>query len=328
MNFRPRRLALRRMLVPLDFSGESRQALEVAIPLARLYQATISLIHAVEHPVYPEAFGHLHADLNTPGKDAYARLSEMRSRLLPVGMAGQICVYYGNACESICATAEDLDVDLIVISTHGRTGLSHALLGSTTERVVRHAHCPVLTVRRHSGIRVLNGPKDTGERLPWERILVPLDFSKNSIRALGVAVHLAEDIGAQLHLLHVAEVAPYVTTPDGAILAVTSPRAYDRAKAQLPIIARRCIPAALPVTTIVRQGQPSRMILQTAYAQRSDLIVLSAHGNPKLGNFPLGRAAEHVVRGAACSVFVVRPGLQRNVNKPNSALGRTLTLAT
>jgi nucleotide-binding universal stress UspA family protein len=226
-------LTLRRILVPLDFSGKSRQALRIAITLARQYGAKISLVHAVEHPVYPDAFGNLTIDVNTPGQAAQARLSEMAARWLPAGLGGRTCVSYGSAYANICATAQELKADLIVMSTHGRSGLPRALLGSTAERVVRHAHCSVLTVRRRADATAVNGLRAAGDRLPWERILVPLDFSLSSLRALAAAVRLAQDSGSRLHLLHVVEPAPYVAGPDGAALAVPSPTVLQRAKAYL-----------------------------------------------------------------------------------------------
>jgi universal stress protein A len=207
------RLTLRHILVPLDFCGKSRQALLFAIPLAQRYGARISLMHAVEHPEYPEAFGSLAIDMVTPGQAAQARLAEMAARMLPAGLAGETIVCYGSAYRTICSTSEELNADLIVISTHGRAGRPRALLGSTAERVVRHAHCPVLTVRRRADVTPANDLKDSDDRLPWQRILVPLDFSLGSLRALRVAAGLAEESGARLHLLHVVEPGPYVAGP-------------------------------------------------------------------------------------------------------------------
>ncbi len=310
----PRGLALRRILVPLDFSGKSRQALRFAIPLAQRYGARISLVHAVEHPVYPEAFGSLAIDVVTPGQAAQARMAEMAARMLPAGLAGETIVCYGSASGNICASADDLNADLIVISTHGRTGLSRGLLGSTAERVVRYAHCSVLTVRRRAEAGSLDGLKEAGDRPPWQRILVPLDFSLSSLRALGVAVDLAEDSGARLLMLHVAESALGVTGPDGAALAVPSPLAFERAKAELPRVARQFVPASIRCTTTVMRGQPAEAILETARAKGIDLILLAAQGRTGLERFLLGSTAERVVRRASCPVWAVRHR-RRNLNE-------------
>lgn len=152
-------LALRRILVPMDFSGKSRQALEFAVPLAKQYGGKISLIHVVEpaysaspYPVtitYPgamePALGFAAPNLEEPGK----KLAALAAEMVPPELLGKILVRVGRAYLEIVQMADKLKTDLIALSTHGHTGLKHALLGSTAERVVRHAPCAVLTVRRH-----------------------------------------------------------------------------------------------------------------------------------------------------------------------------------
>ena len=263
-------------------------------------------MHAVEYPVYPDTFGGLPIDLETPAKAAQVRLVRMAATLLPGDLAGKTRVCYGSAYGNICSTAETWNTDLIVISTHGRTGLSRALLGSTAERVVRHAHCPVLTVRRRPDAIPMESLKTTGDRLPWRRILVPLDFSLTSLRALDVAVRLARDNGARLCLLHVVEPTPYATGMDGVALSLPDSVFFERAEATLPKLARRLVPSSVQVVTWVVRGRPASVIVQTANAKGIDLIVLSTHGHRGLGRFMIGSTAERVVRQAACPVLVVR----------------------
>lgn len=147
------RLSLRRILVPLDFSGKSRQALEVAVPLAELYHAKIFLIHVVEPAcAYPYGPGEMSVavlDSRPIVEASKERLSAIARALVPPKVLGKTLVRDGRAYLEILTAAEELEADVIVIATHGFTGLKHVLLGSTAERVVRHAHCPVLTVRRH-----------------------------------------------------------------------------------------------------------------------------------------------------------------------------------
>ena len=155
---KPRRAAratlrLRRILVPLDFSGQSRQALAFAVPLAAQYGGRIILVHIVEpSPVYtpyPGEAGLVRVDTRSIEESSEETLTQMAGALVPPELLGKTIVRTGRAYAEIIAAAEELDVDLIVMATHGYTGLKHVLLGSTTEHVVRHAHCPVLTVRRH-----------------------------------------------------------------------------------------------------------------------------------------------------------------------------------
>ena len=136
------------ILVPTDFSASADKALAYASALARHFGATIILMHAVE-PIYtPDFYPPVVDERARAG--AEARLKAMSARLREVGvLARDPHVVEGIGWDSIIETAQSADADLIVISTHGYTGLKHVFLGSTTERVVRHASCPVLVVREH-----------------------------------------------------------------------------------------------------------------------------------------------------------------------------------
>jgi len=144
-------VSLERVLVPLDFSGRSRQALQVAVPLAQRYGGQVWLMHVVEPGgSYPYFVGEATlATFDTTGiiERARERLATMANRLVPRELLGKNLVRVGRAYIEIITGAEELNADLIVIATHGYTGLKHMVLGSTAEQVVRHANCPVLTVR-------------------------------------------------------------------------------------------------------------------------------------------------------------------------------------
>jgi nucleotide-binding universal stress UspA family protein len=149
-----RTLALRRILVPLDFSGKSRQALDFAVPLAEQYGGKIILLHVVQPPAVstwqgiPGGGHYLAMNLHDLADAARYRLKAMACERVPPALRGQFVVRQGNPCAEITSAARRLKAELIVISTHGCTGLKKMLIGSTTERVVQHAHCSVLTVRR------------------------------------------------------------------------------------------------------------------------------------------------------------------------------------
>ncbi len=145
------RMALKQILVPIDFSDCSLWALDFALTLAVPFGAKIILLHVVEPAVYQQ--GHL--GITPPLEETNYNLVEAgRERLLALvkNRVGQrlrteTLVRLGRAHSEIPDTAKALSADLIVMGTHGYTGLKHVLLGSTTERVVRHAPCPVLSVR-------------------------------------------------------------------------------------------------------------------------------------------------------------------------------------
>jgi universal stress protein A len=146
-------LKLHRILVPLDFSGKARQALDFAIPLARQTNAKIYLLHVIQ-PVYPVAafpaeMGML--PLNPPPvvRPSKMKLAALGRKLVPPDLLGNTLVRTGRAHLEITRAASELKADLIALSTRGHAGLKHALLGSTAEQVIRRANCPVLTVRRH-----------------------------------------------------------------------------------------------------------------------------------------------------------------------------------
>ncbi len=140
---------IKTMLVPLDFSRHSRQALATAIPLAQKFGAKIVLVHVYQPVAYPDAVAMSPA---CAGLDARLR-EELKGMVGPLKqdqdtpLSVETIVRIGRPCEEIVNAAKSVNADIIVIATHGHTGLKHVLLGSTTELVVRHADCPVLVVR-------------------------------------------------------------------------------------------------------------------------------------------------------------------------------------
>ncbi len=132
---------LLRVLVPLDFSGKSRQALRYATPLAQKFSARIHLVHVLpEERRTPE-------ELARAKQAALRRLSEM-SALLPPRLRAGNAVVVGQPADQILALATKNSIDLIVLTTKGEAGLKRTLLGGTAQRIVQRAVCPVLSVRR------------------------------------------------------------------------------------------------------------------------------------------------------------------------------------
>jgi nucleotide-binding universal stress UspA family protein len=162
------------ILVPTDFSAEAAHALHYAIEEASQHQAKLTLLHILQHQpateVYyvrgtPETRHGYEAELggSLPGpvpqspqtvrRDYHEEAMTQLRDLLPPDFRGtwDIQVSTGDPADAIVREAAQLGVDLIVMGTHGRTGLQHVLLGSVAEKVIRHASCPVLTVRRSAG---------------------------------------------------------------------------------------------------------------------------------------------------------------------------------
>ena len=143
---------IKSILVPLDFSPSSKRSLDYAVSLARQFKAKLTLLHVVE-PIATPDFAASFPLMMEDDKLMAAAKNELehavKAALVPRGLVEKILVRFGRSFHEIAEAARTRKADLIIISTHGYTGLKHALLGSTTERVVRHAPCPVLVVRQH-----------------------------------------------------------------------------------------------------------------------------------------------------------------------------------
>ena len=145
-------MKMKTIVVPTDFSQNSLRALEKATDFAKRFDAEIVLLHVLEAPIYPAmTFGAGAANLPTIHqelRDTVDRnLRDVRDEHLPEGVAVRLVMREGNPYAEILDTAREEGADLIVIATHGHSGIKHLLLGSVTEKVVRKSPCPVLTVR-------------------------------------------------------------------------------------------------------------------------------------------------------------------------------------
>jgi universal stress protein A len=150
----PRRhspIELGRILVPIDFSEHSKKALQYAIPFAEQFKASVDLLYVVEPTVYPADFSFgqvgfpsVEDELRHRGGD---ELEGLIQREIGTRVPARRVVRTGKAFNEIDQYAKEQSVDLIIIATHGHSGVEHVLFGSTAEKVVRHAPCPVLVVR-------------------------------------------------------------------------------------------------------------------------------------------------------------------------------------
>lgn len=147
------RLTISCILVPMDFSGHSEFALRYATALASRVGASVELLHVVEDPIASVVWGsetvlpdvtELRTELVA---DAERRLLELRDTVEGQRVPVRTTVRIGPAAHTILEYAQAAGIDLIVMGTHGRTGVAHLFMGSVAERVLRHSHCPVLTVR-------------------------------------------------------------------------------------------------------------------------------------------------------------------------------------
>lgn len=144
-------LSIKKILVPIDFSEHSKNALQYAISFAKQYNAELILVYVVEPTIYPADFSfgqiavpNIEHDLRERGE---AELKQLVQTQIGEALPARTLVLTGKPFLEIIQTADEENVDLIIIATHGHTGVEHILFGGTAEKVVRKAPCPVLVVR-------------------------------------------------------------------------------------------------------------------------------------------------------------------------------------
>lgn len=297
------------ILVPIDFSPESLRALDYADLLRRAFGGTLHLVHV--HDV--DSNYAVPSVLLLPpviSVDEIDRHYQNQLKQLAAKHSAQVHVKIGRAFDQICRLADDLEAQLIVISTHGNTGWKRLLLGSTAERVVRHAACPVLVVRRRERDFAALKPTGQDDRTNAARmkILVPVDFSARAREALRYALFFARAWQAELTILHAVQMQPVIAADHLAAYNRTpSLAAIERAaRAQMRSLLGGLDFTGVPYKTVIQVGNPAQQINQYAEDHGSDLIITATQGQTGLAHVLIGSVAEHVVRHAHCPVLVVR----------------------
>jgi nucleotide-binding universal stress UspA family protein len=305
---RERALQIRTILVPLDFSRASIQALKYAIGFSRKFGAVIHLVHV-------QSTNQLTAIANVGGlllnrMDAIALMQDRLSEALR--RQGRFCpdnchVVSGRPFLEICRTAREIEADLIVLPTRGLGLLKHVIFGSTAERVVRHAPCPVLVPRGAEFKSITwNGAAATTD-LELRKILVPVDFTQCSLAGVRYAARLARDTGAILRLFHVVFPYPELFAVDrvGAGLAPLVKTAKARAREEMGEVLEMRFLRGIPCETKIQTGPVIDEICRESSRAGIDLVVTSTHGCTGLKHAVIGSVAEHIVRYAECPVIIV-----------------------
>ena len=295
---------LTRILVPVDGSPFAEHALPHALSLAEREAAELHIL-LVHHVMLGIDAGWM------PQPELYSKhvfdaeeryLTDLRDRVAAAGVP-KIYIHHkeGEPSDLVATFADDHDIDLIVMSTHGRGGLQRAYLGSVADGVVRRAHTPVLLVRPGTE----EGPR-TLRRQEVRRILVALDGSPVSERALAVALDAAAPEGAHCTVLPVV-VPPVFVSADRPESAQVSREEMDapsrRANYYLDELERK-VPGVDDARVVVHQ-QPATAILQVADEIGADMIALGTRGLGKVTRLLIGSVADKVVRGAQVPVLVV-----------------------
>jgi nucleotide-binding universal stress UspA family protein len=300
-------LPLRRVLVALDFSAPARAALGFVVALLSKFEAELHLVHvfALDYPLSSVSA----PPLAVAGEEIQRRVrAQLHDAALRYGVTirrEDLHAVRGTPFREICRLAEELAIDLVVTGTRGQTGLRHLLLGSTAERIVRHAPCPVLIVRSL-------GENSQG-RTTVAKILVPTDFSACAEVGLNAAKALAKTFGSELVLLYSVDLHSYSTNPEFMLydLPPLLEAAQNAGLEQLDGLVNAIGQEDLSVAGTLADGHPGDQICREAEKLGTDLIVTSTHGRTGLPHVLLGSTAEYVVRHAPCPVLVI-PARKRN----------------
>ena len=311
------KLNIRIVLAPIDLSAASMHALNYAIRIAERFQADLHLVYVHEngHEFSADAMSQLLHESAEMRTGVHIQGSEAQAGRASLIRAENCHVLSGRAYQKACDFARELAADLIVLATRGQTGMARVLLGSTAERIVQFAPCPVLVTRQRNGPGQTSsaGISSTQFEFAPRRILVPVDFSQCSLAGVKYAALFARSFDAKLHLFHA--------------LFPPNPVVIDRMSANLSgeLDETRRMNAQLEMEALMQlgflRGVQCETEIRTGYAIQEicaeieradiDLVITSTHGQTGMKHALLGSVAEHVVRYAECPVLVVLSGAHK-----------------
>jgi len=293
---------MNRILCPIDLSDITGHTASCAVMMARRYKARITALYISNPLVVPSAafavLGPAPLPILTDDELKDTRHLIIREFSNAGAPDIDVVVDSGAVAGRITQLAASLPADLVVIGTHGAGGFQHLVLGSVTERVLRQAACPVLTVPPRA--------RSTAS-LPFSRVLCPVDFSASSRAALDFAFTMAGDNGAALTVLHVFE---WPAEGESLLYRPMNVPEFkrmveqDAAKTLRAFVAHP--PAGCRPASRIAHGKAYREILAVAAEEAADLIVMGVQGRNALDLMLFGSTTNQVIRLATCPVLTVR----------------------
>lgn len=307
---------LERILVPLDGSNFAERALKPALDIARAVNGQLILLRSVVFTptALPDFAGEYEwfwdeTAIGNARVEATEYLQMVQKKVAHPDLTVHTEVMEGDEAVTIVDVATEMGVDLIVMSTHGRSGLTRWALGSVTEKVLHSAFCPVLVVR-------IAGP--------ISKIVITLDGSELAERALQPGLAVARNLEASVTLLRVNQLAA-ISREESVQMEWQVGKEPDEAslkningaiEAYLDDVAGRYQHRlGREMETAVINGPPAQSILKFAASCQADLVVMSTHGRTGLQRWIYGSVTTKVLRGAACSMLIVRPPTHRLGNQ-------------
>lgn len=297
--------AFRRILCPIYLDESSPRVLAHARHFAQFGDGTVHLLHVV-----PTDELHLLSKIYRPDESGGANISnaaEIARQELSAAAAEHLAetrfevmtAFNSNPAAGILDATKEMHADLVVMASHGRTGLAHLIVGSVAEKVVRESACPVLTIRQGADSEVS----------AFRKILVPVDIAERSAPALSVARQIAERTGGTVYPLHVVPTEDVYLQRDvyhakdgeGTNLV----QAEKVAKARLDEVARTHLEGVACEPVVHVSNDPARTFLEMEKDVGADLLVMATHGFTGLFHLLLGSLTEKMMREAGCPVLAI-----------------------
>ena len=294
------KIVLSKLVVGTDFSKQAKVAVDHSMAIARHTGSDVVLMHALSMPEPDYAMPY---PVTTPSvyveqveqiiNDARGNLERLRERLLGQGVELSHVFVSEMADRGIVEVATESHANLIVVGSHGRTGLARFLIGSVAEKVVRHAHCDVLVAR------------DIAPAGGYKRILVPVDFSEVSDQAVARAAELVEP-GGNVDLLHCWQLPGGSVTYWGSV----GPGLGESIRRGAAEFGRKCIDKVgtdqAEFSLAIEEGDARHCIEKRAESGDYDLVVMGSHGRTGVNRALLGSVSESTVRHLHGAVYIVR----------------------
>lgn len=299
-------MTLDHILFPTDFSACADHALTHAVEVADRFDARLHILHIVNE-LDPDWYGITDTQERAVELREQIR-EEARERLHELapdsGVDTTVSLQLSfDVADSIHEYVDERAIDLVVMGTHGRRGLDRLMLGNIADKIVRHAPCPVMTVREEVPWTAAE------EEVAFQDVLAPIDFSQHSREALRASKTFASAYEARLHLLFVAEKRTVPTFSDTGIPGVgvveMDPEIVDNAERALKELNATVGGPEVQSRCHVREGEVSADIVDVTETRGIDLIVMATRGLTGLNRFLLGSNTERVVRVAPCPVLTI-----------------------
>jgi nucleotide-binding universal stress UspA family protein len=291
-------VSFKRILVPLDGSDMAERALAPALALAKAMSAKLFFVKVaipLTLKLDPKLYQHI-VEVRKDEAKRYLRSIQPSSSSTLVDIETQVLV--GRAARSIINFAQEKGIDLIVMSSHGRSGVSRWIYGSVADKVLHSAPCA----------KVIIHPQVIIEPFSIKRILVPLDGSSLAELALEPARALAETVSAELIVLHVTS-TPQIDVqpvPGWPGLNAVVEAADQEADAYLQGVQSAMGDSPVSIKLRCASGPAAEGIIDIANNKKVDLIVMCSHGRSGIERWAFGSVAEKVLRVANCATLVMR----------------------